>query len=345
MSGRLVLVATCLSSLLIWAPSAALAEPPNANSIACPSAPAGWTTPAGEAGRSVLSPNPLDATPRDLQQGTNQVTVICGYARAARTVKVTVNYALPTDDFNPYADFYVGCTTSYLPSGAPNGDHSWTAKARIYRVLSSASWSYAGFRDPNHQLGADDVAPFEFAARTLLKRAQPAAHSCTLPGKGGPVVVPKSWSFSFNADVVENGVTITSMSGGPGVGFGTTSVLTGKATDVIQMQIPDILVHISVPCTDEPACTNGSQQLVTIHVADKALKFSADLTGMTATIALSVQVVSSTWRAVRRRRHRHRSRLRRRHRRLRRSTSAARTCSNSDPGTKGYTNARVVPED
>ena len=65
------LFAAVLLGGLIWA-APALGATPDANSIACPVAPSGWTNPSGEAGRLVQSPDPSDATPTGLELGTDR---------------------------------------------------------------------------------------------------------------------------------------------------------------------------------------------------------------------------------------------------------------------------------
>ena len=225
----LILVA---AGALLWDAQSGLAAVPNANSIPCPAAPAGWTSPPGEGGRTVLSPNPLDATSAadyTVSIGTDQVTVICGYDRSGKNVKVTVNYALPTADFNPYADFDLGCTTKSVTRSASTGDLAWTAKGRAFRVVSLTDWAYAGFRDPTDQLASSDVDRFEAVARTLLKHSGPAAHDCTLPGKGGPTAVPpKSWTVAFTSTVTSNNFTTSAtLMTSP---FSASAVLTGNAT-------------------------------------------------------------------------------------------------------------------
>jgi hypothetical protein len=205
-------------------------------------------------GRTVLSPSPLDATKGvgDYQPGIDQTTVICGYTKTSdeKTFKVTVNYALPVADFNPYADFDLGCTTKSVTRSASTGDLAWSAKGRAYRVVSLTGWSYASFRDPTDQLQTGDISGFETVARTLLKRAAPAAHDCALPGKGGPTAVPPSrWTVTFTSNAV--GSSFTTSAALPAGTFSSNAVLTGKAaTDVTQLQIPDFTMSIAPnpPC-------------------------------------------------------------------------------------------------
>lgn len=204
-------MAAAVTGALGWGVASAWGSTPNANSIACPRAPAGWVSPAGAGGRSVLSPTLADAVPQsDWEPQTDQVTVMCGYTnRKAKTVRVTVNYALPTADFNPFADFDVGCSTSDPSLGLGNGAVSWNTTTRTYRVLSLTGWAYAGFTDPTRQLASSDVSRFEAVARTLLNRSVPAAHACTLPGNGGAASPPRGWTFVFHVQLASVGETIS----------------------------------------------------------------------------------------------------------------------------------------
>ncbi len=206
---RVLLLVGVAVVVLVWGFSPAWGGVPNAKSIACPKGPAGWTSAAGAGGRSVRSPSLADAVPQsDWAPKTDQVTVICGYqSSSGKLVKVTVNYALPTADFNPFADFDVGCSASDAGLGLGNGAVNWNAKTRTYRVLSLGGWSYAGFADPTVQLAGKNVSGFETVARALLNRAAPAAHPCALPGSGGAAPLPKSWSLVFHVSVASGGQT------------------------------------------------------------------------------------------------------------------------------------------
>jgi hypothetical protein len=266
-------------ALVVWLQPAGAAVP-NANSIACPSAPAGWSTPTGGGARSVRSPNPGDATPADLDPGSDQVTLTCGYLSTdgkKRLFSVIVNYAVPYD-FNPYSDFYVGCVTK-LGVGLPNGDLAWNKKVRRYRILSLNAWTYAGFYDLYHTLAESEVKRFKGVAQALLRRSVPAAHNCELPGKGGAAQVPKTWSFMVYANLTADGVTIQTNGGGGG--FTTTVDTKGAIAGVDDLSGKDLLLLIGSP--------QAPPQRVTVRYG-KALSFK---TTPVKTLTLSVEVVDS----------------------------------------------------
>ena len=88
-----------------------------AERIACPSAPPGWThPPESEGGRSILTPLTAVAQPDDPTElfGAPVVQVTCIYRAAAEHLQVSVRYALPID-LNPWNDFYIGCTVTNHP--------------------------------------------------------------------------------------------------------------------------------------------------------------------------------------------------------------------------------------
>src|SRR5438105_985383 len=123
---RAVLVAAIAT--LAWGAAASAAEVPNANSIACPAAPSGWTLPK-DMGRWVVSPNQADAVPSRLNDnwdpGRDQVTVFCNYfTKTANTLLLQVSYALP-GNINPFNDFDVGCVDN---SPSPGGARVWDTK-------------------------------------------------------------------------------------------------------------------------------------------------------------------------------------------------------------------------
>jgi hypothetical protein len=303
---RLLLIVGVSVSGLSCAVGIALGAVPNANSIACPKAPAGWTTPAGVGGRTVRSPNPLDATPgqNTYLQGTTQVQLLCGYTSpSGELFKVAVNYALPVADYNPYADFDLGCTTKF---NTANGDLAWNSKTRRYRVVSLSAWSYAAFFDAYDQLSKSDLAPFERIAQTLLKESLPASHPCSLPGHGKAAAVPpKTWEVEFQA---LEGVFDIPPPSTEGVTFAphdwngaflTKSKLSGQASDIVGLEFPDFTMSVSSGGCQEAPCTPGSfppvtRQVATFHFGTNALAFKYT-PGSSTMIEVPVTVTSSTY--------------------------------------------------
>jgi hypothetical protein len=250
-------VAAIAAGGLIWVVAPALADVPNANSIACPNAPSGWTLPAGEAGRLVQSPDPSDATEHGLQLGSDQVRLTCSYFKHGNRMTATVSYALPLD-FNPWWDFDFGCTSvNHAPGFLPPTGFPWDSQHRLFFVLSDKSWSYAEFEDPYNILSSGDVGPFESITSALLASAQPAAHNCQLPGDGGPVAAQAPWTFYFNVTATDNDVTV---SGGSKGSFVTAPNSAGLSTGVIsQLHASNIFL------TATTKGTNKTKQ-ITIHV-------------------------------------------------------------------------------
>jgi len=202
---------------LTSAPAGASADPyaDQAQAIGCPSGPSGWTVPAGT-GRAVLTP--LTNTGTDdgapLLYGGYAVEVDCHYfTGAGEHLEVSVRYALPID-INPFNDFDIGCTVNDFAAGVPTGAYGWNTKDRVYRVVGETSWAYATFYDYLGQLGDTDVSPFEAAARSMLKAAQPIAHQCVLAGNGKPVDIQTIWDFGFDAQTSSGGVTSTAAATG-----------------------------------------------------------------------------------------------------------------------------------
>jgi hypothetical protein len=214
-----------LACALGFAVPAVAAEPdPDkaaAEVITCPPGPPGWPlggngfSTAGDAsagaggvnGRAVITPRTVLVGPdMTIAVGGNQVQVECNYQKGGRSVDhiiVLVRYALPRS-FNPYADFYIGCKTK---GSVATMSKPWDIKDRVYRVVSSKSWSYATFSDPYAVLEGNEAAGFQAIARTLLQRGEPVAHDCKLALKEtGPLSL---WTFGFNANVKNNGLTTT----------------------------------------------------------------------------------------------------------------------------------------
>jgi hypothetical protein len=267
---------------LTWGVGSAFGDVPNANSIACPSAPSGWTLPVGQNARYVHSPDPTDATPNGgLDPGIDQVAVSCSYFNSAgRPLVITTAYALPSS-FNPWSDFDFGCTSvNHVPGYLPVTGFPWDTQHRIYFVLSSKSWSYAEFQDPYTVLSSSDVRPFESITNALLASAQPAAHNCQLPGGGNPVTVQAPWTFSFKVSAtIANG----SISGGTKGSFVTAPSATGTTSVISDLHAANILLTTK---------TKGSQtRRITIRVG-QPLSFRAFYTN---TLMTAISVVRSNY--------------------------------------------------
>ena len=196
-----------MSFLALALPADSVADPyaDAASVITCPSGPSGWFVPPGSDGRYVLTP--LTTTANTGAYGGTQVNVDCTYwTHQGGRRTVTVRYALP-NDFNPFADFYIGCKSNKMGIGGPTGPKPWDNHDRLYRVLSDTSWSYATFFDAYGQLQGNEVGTFEAITRTMLKSAEPVAHNCGLKlVETAPQIL---WTFGFNANVQSNGLTTT----------------------------------------------------------------------------------------------------------------------------------------
>jgi hypothetical protein len=242
--------------------------------------------------------------------GTTQVQLLCGYTSSTgKLFKVAVNYALPVADYNPYADFDLGCTTKF---NTANGDLAWNSKKRVYRVVSLKAWSYAAFVDPYNQITESDVAPFEGIAQTLLKESLPASHLCTLPGHGKAAAVPpKYWGVKVTVVVKAMGDTFemppaavnpagVAIAGTQWNGvFLTKPQLTGQASDIVGLEFPDVTMSVgSGGCTDVACMTAGTpppvtHQMVTFHFGTSALAFKYTANSSTM-LEVPVTVTSST---------------------------------------------------
>jgi hypothetical protein len=290
-----ICVAAILLGGLIWATPAL--GVPNANSIACPSAPSGWTNPPGEGGRLVQSPDPSDATANGLQLGTDQVRVTCSYFKNGNRMTVAVAYALPID-FNPWWDFDFGCTSvNHTPGFLPVAGFPWDTQHRLYFTIGSKSWSYAMFQDPYDVLSPGDVSPFEQVAQSLLSSAVPAAHDCTLPGGGGPAVTQSTWTFFFGFTDTDKDVTTTGSSKGSFFTSPSSSGATGIIGDLHASNIAltvatkgskksrQVTIHVGAPISfrsyysntlkaaisvldsNDPSCPTGSTGTLTVSTA------------------------------------------------------------------------------
>jgi hypothetical protein len=168
------------------------------------------------------------------------VNVDCTYwTHQGGRLTVSVRYALPSD-FNPYADFYIGCNTNTMGLDSPTGPFLWDSTHRTYRVLSSKSWSYATFYDAYAQLQGGEVGTFEGITRQLLKDAEPIAHGCTL--NLGPTAPTTLWTFGFDATVTNNGLTTT---GGTSGSFITKPNDNGGVGELGSLKAQDIVLKMT----------------------------------------------------------------------------------------------------
>jgi hypothetical protein len=247
--------ASCMALAL---PASSVADPyaDAASVITCPAGPAGWFVPPGTEGRYVLTPLTVsggDENEAPEAYGGSQVNVDCTYwTQQGGRLTVSVRYALPID-FNPYADFYIGCKTNTMGVGAPTGPQPWNNQQRLYRVLSNVSWSYATFYDAYDQLQGSDITSFEAITRQMLKDAEPIAHTCALNLQA---TAPQTlWTFGFDANVKNAGLTTT---GGTSGTFFTRPNVNGGTGQLTQLKAVDIVLTMS----------HGSKKVgaVTLHV-------------------------------------------------------------------------------
>jgi hypothetical protein len=256
-----------------------------AQRIACPAAPPGWSIPPGDetgdgqGGREILTP--LTVVPESGPYGGDAVEVDCDYFAAGnRHLRVGVRYALPVDP-NPINDFYFGCSASALSAGLPNGGFAWNAHDRIFRVVGSSTWSVATFYDFLQVLRGDEVTRFEAVTRELLGRSAPAAHGCPAPGSAGPVATRTIWDFGFALRVTSKGVTTR---GGTEGSFVTTASPAGGPGVISRLSASEIVVATT------PKGARRAQS-TTIRIG-RPLDFQARYG---ATLRAAVQVVASTY--------------------------------------------------
>jgi len=272
-----------------------------AEKIACPAAPSGWSSPA-DGGRTVLTP----LTP--LSSGTDPTTyfaapvveVDCHYATASgKEIEVLVRYALPTD-INPWNDFYIGCTVTGHPQNVATAAHAWSESQRIYRVVGAKTWSLATFIDDLKALTPADVPHFESVADAMLAAAQPLAHDCTLAGGGGPVDIKSIWTFRFDARTTSGGISSSAKTSGS---FVTTASTTGVGVGAItnlfandfRLRVAEhgktgsIEVHIGDPIVFR----HGSGSLLRAHVVVLGSNEHGCAKGSVGTILLSLQYLSA----------------------------------------------------
>jgi hypothetical protein len=217
-----------------------------AEKIPCPAAPTGWFMPAPDAGgRTVLTPlTAVAGGPSDPTTffGAPVVQVDCHYmTHAGKDFDVAVRYVLPMD-LNPWNDFYIGCTITGHPQNVATSAKAWNDKDRIFRIVGAKTWSLATFIDDLKQLTPADVPRFEAIARSMLDDAQPFAHNCKLAGNGKPTDVKALWTFSFDAQTTEAGVT---SSGGTTGSFTTTPEDTGAIGTIDHLQANDFRLKVS----------------------------------------------------------------------------------------------------
>jgi hypothetical protein len=289
--------ALALTGVLAFAVPAGSAPDPYAEAasgIVCPPGPPGWFVKGdGPDGRFVLTPLTVDAgpaggagaaedagadTPLPNEYGGSAVEVDCNYwTNQGGHLIVAVRYALPTD-FNPFSDFYVGCMTNTTGIGGPTGPQPWDNQGRLYRVLSNTSWSYATFGDSYNQLSGNEVGAFEAITRAMLKTAEPVAHTCSL--KVQPTAPTTLWTFGFDANVKNNGITTT---GGTSVTFMTRPNVNGGTGQLGDLKAADIVLNM----------TKGSKKVgsVTLQVT-QPVSFTYSYG---AAIRTLVQVKSSTY--------------------------------------------------
>lgn len=171
-----------LGALCVAAPVLAGDPVKDPSTIACPSAPSGWSLSAVE-GKTIW-----DGAHNARLAGLQQVAVNCNYVTAEfEHIEVTVSYALPTD-INPRGDFFFGCSSAVTP---------WNANDRTFYVMSGNQWAMATFNDLLGQLDENEARAFEQVTRGLLRNAEGYAHDCKLSLT--PTVATTRFTFAFDA--------------------------------------------------------------------------------------------------------------------------------------------------
>jgi hypothetical protein len=229
MGARVILA---VLSMLVFSAAAASASPDpyrdQAERIACPAAPPGWSHPSeSEGGRNILTPLTAVQQTDDptLLLGAPIVQVDCYYKSSTdRFLQLSVRYALPID-INPWNDFYIGCTVTGHPEVVSTAAHAWNDRDRVFRVVGAKTWSLATFVDDLKAVQEAEVPRFEAMTRAMLAAAQPYAHNCGLAGNGGAVDLKSIWSFSFDVQTTSGGVTSSGKSSGS---FVTTASTDGS---------------------------------------------------------------------------------------------------------------------
>jgi hypothetical protein len=293
----------CASLVALVGPAVSSADiyADEASVIACPPGPAGWSVPPGPDGRFVLTPLSLTSqtATTNVAYGGTQVNVDCTYVSSAGgRLTVTVRYALPKN-FNPFADFYIGCGTNKTGIGGPTGPKPWDTKDRQYRILSPVAWSYATFFDFYAQLKPDEVGAFESIARTMLKSSESVAHDCNLKVEPTPPQV--LWSFGFNANVTNAGVKTTGGTTGsfltrPNQAGGTGSLGSLSADDIVlkltkgKKSIGSVTLKVTSPVSFKYSYGATLRALVEV----KSSTYTPCRTGATGTLIVSTNTRTAT---------------------------------------------------
>jgi hypothetical protein len=261
-----------------------------AEKIACPQGPPGWTSISeSDGGRYILTPLTVVAQVDDptLIFGAPIVQVDCRYRSPNnRYLQMSVRYALPID-INPWTDFYIGCTSTGRPQPATTARHAWNDRERVYRVVGAKTWSLATFIDDFNAIPKAQEPRFEAMTNQMLRAAQPYAHDCKLAGGGKPVQLKAIWSFGFDVQTKKAGVTSSGQGSGSfvttaspsGTTIGTISSLLatnfrlkltskGKTRSLtirvgspiaFQHSYGSLLrAHVVVAASNEPGCRTGS---------------------------------------------------------------------------------------
>jgi len=292
-------------------PSATASQDPyrdQAEKIACPSAPPGWTDPSESAGsRTILTPLTAIVQPLDPTEffGTPAVQVECDYRTpGGKNLEVFVRYALPID-INPWNDFYIGCTVTGHPQSAGTAAHAWNDRDRTYRVVGAKTWSLATFIDDLKELDSADVTRFETITNRLLAAAQPFAHNCKLAGGGGPVEIKSIWTFSFDAQTSSKGVTSSGKTAGsfvttPNASGGSVGTISNLFANDFRVRVRShgathsLSIHVAGPI----AFRHGYGSTLKAHVVVLASTEPGCAKGATGTLMLSIQYLTPSRVAV-----------------------------------------------
>jgi hypothetical protein len=299
---RALLIVGVLSMLVLSAGTAGASMDPyrdQAETIACPSAPAGWfNPPESEGGRSILTPLTAVAQTDDptVLFGAPVVQVGCNYRTTGGSeLQVSVRYALPID-LNPWNDFYIGCSVTGHPVSVATAPHAWNDRERVYRVVGAKTWSLATFVDDLRALRKEDVPRFEAMTNTMLKAAQPFAHDCKLAGNGAPVDLKSIWTFSFDVQATKAGVMSSARSSGSFVttaspsGSGVGAISNLRATDFrLRMtskgKTRSLTMHVGAPI----AFNHGYGTLLRTQLVVVASNDAGCRKGSTGTLLVSLQ--------------------------------------------------------
>jgi hypothetical protein len=239
------------------------------DTIACPTAPAGWTKPpdvdsSGQPwGKMVVA-----SAGGNSGTGGDRAQVNCNYYDArGHHVLVVVNLALPSD-LNPIANFYFGCSSSVTP---------WTSRDRMFVATSIDRWAVVALSDPGGFLRPTDVPSFERVARQLLANSEPYAHSCTVEPK--PTGVKDEYSFKFSAP----GASATGL-------FWVNATLGSRTSRVVQAEGIEFVARVDAKKT---------RATLTLDVKH-GLTYRLPRPGSPGELLLGVQVAHSTLPSCRR---------------------------------------------